>query len=103
MGLAVGQRHKAIANLTGSTGNSFRLVQARLILRLDSRLAAPAHFGSATVFASRYRSLGSHSYVQNRLTGSGAGHFVPGFIQTRFLAQKPRTLTLTSLVCLWIL
>ena len=30
------------------------------------------------------------------------GHIVPGFIQTRLLAQKPRTRTFAFLVCLWI-
>jgi hypothetical protein len=77
-------------------------VQTHLIRHLDFRADkdCPVNlfFALAGYFPSRHRPLPGNSQAQSWLTGWSMSTLPPGYIQTRFLAQKPVPRTLASLV-----
>jgi len=66
-----------------------------LDFRADKDLPGPPIFGAAGYFPSCHRPLPGNGQAQSSLTGWSMSTLPPGFIQTRSLAQKPRTRTLS--------
>jgi hypothetical protein len=68
-----------------------------------TRITQSTYFWRCSYFSKPPSTVTRQSQTQSWLTGWSMSTLPPGFIQTRFLAQKPRTRSLTSLVCFWIL